>query len=360
MTPHVTKNDLTRLRSRTLTPEENLAVLRHLESCPECAATAVDAIDPRTVAESWSSTLHATLGDHLRGDELSDYVDGSLTPAALRDAEAHLEHCAVCREDAADLRRLAGRRPSWRRVVLSVAAGIIVVIGLGISVRRATTASPREVTLHPPAKVSPSHAHADPSLAAWRALVDAAVSNGEIAPPALLATLQMPGDVMRGDGARQASAAAPNGVVIEDTHPTFRWSGSPGAVYTVSILDGDREAARSAPLRSNVWTPEPDLARGRTYRWQVEARRGKETWIIPPAPLSAPVFALLDDSAHRDLESARRSHPDDHLLLGVLAAHYGLQEEAIAELTRHQSAHSDASSTALLDSVRAWRKGEGL
>ena len=119
-------------------------------------------------------------------------------------------------------------------------------------------------------------------------------------------------------------------------------------------------AARSAPLRSNVWTPEPDLARGRTYRWQVEARRGKETWIIPPAPLSAPVFALLDDSAHRDLESARRSHPDDHLLLGVLAAHYGLQEEAIAELTRHQSAHSDASSTALLDSVRAWRKGEGL
>ena len=356
MTPHVTTGDLLRLQARKLTPGETLAVAQHLESCSECAA---DAVDPRAAAESWSSTLQTNQGDHLRGDELFDYVDGRLTPAAMRDADAHVEHCPVCRGDAADLRRVGRRSPSWQSVALSVAAVVIVVIGLGVLVRRATTTFPRGAAARPRAQVSPSHTPADPSLVVWRALVDAAVSNGRIAPPAILATLRMPDDVIRGAGARQASAAAPNGIVVEDARPHFEWSGSPGAVYTVSVLDGDREAARSGPLRSSVWIPERDLERGRTYRWQVETRRGKETWIVPPAPQPAPAFALLDDAAHRDLDSARRSHPDDHLLLGVLAAHYGLQAEAIEELTRHHSAHSDARSAALLDSVRAWRKGEG-
>ncbi len=168
----------------------------------------------------------------------------------------------------------------------------------------------------------------------------------------------MPAETVRGKGAGRAASVSPNGVVLEDPRPTFRWSGWPGAVYTVSVFDGDHETARSAPLRSSVWTPERDLERGRTYRWQVEARRGKETAIIPPAPQPAPLFDLLDDSAHRELDSARRRYPDDHLLLGVLAAHYGLQDEAIAELTRHHSAHPDSHSAALLDSVRAWSKGD--
>lgn len=146
--------------------------------------------------------------------------------------------------------------------------------------------------------------------------------------------------------------------MVEDSRPAFRWSGSPGAVYTLSIFAADLEVARSAPLHDNVWRSQQDLPRGRTYRWQVEARLDAKTWIIPMTPQPAPTFALLDDAAHRDLDAARRRYPGDHLLLGVLAAHYGLQGEAIEELSRYQSSHPDARSAALLASVRAWTNVE--
>jgi anti-sigma factor ChrR (cupin superfamily) len=359
MTQHATKTELTRLWERKLTPGETLAIGRHLEICSECAAAAADAVDSRAAAESWGGTLDPTLGDHLRGDDLLDYVDGSLSPVAMSEAGAHLEHCTICRDDVADLHGLrGGGRRRWQRVALAAAAVLIVVIGIGVAVRRKPTSLPTKTVGRPPISTSTATLLADPPPAAWRALVDSAITSGRIAPPAILATLRMPAETVRGEGAGRASAVAPNGVVLDDPRPSFLWGGSPGAVYTVSVFDGDREAMRSVPLRSSAWTPERDLERGRMYRWQVEARRGNETSIIPPAPQPAPLFELLDDSAHRALDSARRRYPGDHLLLGVLAAHYGLQDEAIEELTRYQSAHPDSHSASLLDSVRAWSMGD--
>lgn len=352
MTAHVLKDDLILLRKGELKPGEILAVVSHLETCPECAAAAADTVDASAAAESWSNTLQSALRDHLRGDELLDYVDGRLSPAGMSEAGAHLELCTVCRDDVADLRRSSGNRVRfWKRIMLSAAATIVVVAGLGLLLRRPPTKNPVEpsrppvvttTTVHPPTVVMPAE---------WRALVAAAVENERIAPPALLATLRMPGEATRGEGMQRASAVAPDGVVIDDPRPHFRWEGSPGAVYTVSVFAGDREAARSAALRKASWVPERDLDRGQTYRWQVEARRGNETWIIPAVPQPAPRFRLLDDAGHQDLESARCRYPDDHLLLGVLAAHYGLQGEAIAELTLDREAQSRP---ALLDSVKAW------
>ncbi|MEO8033832.1 MAG: hypothetical protein ABI837_05325 [Acidobacteriota bacterium] len=353
MTPHVMKDDLARLRDRGLTAVETLAIVRHLETCSECSATAADAVDPRAAADLWSASLQESLGDHLRADELCDYVDGIFSPAAMREADAHREHCTVCRDDVADLRRLrAGGSRRWLRVALSAAAVLLV---LGALVRRAPTKL--ATAARPPLSVSSVRARADLPPAAWRALVDAAVDSGRIAPPPILATLRVPIEATRGLGAVHTFAVTPNGVMIDDPRPTFRWSGVPGAVFCVSVFFGDREVARSAPLRHELWTPERDLERGRTYRWQVEARRGDRTWIIPRAPQPAPLFALLDDAAHRELDSAHRLYPGDHLLLGVLAAHHGLQEAASGELTLHHALHPDARSAALLDSVRAWRSG---
>jgi hypothetical protein len=360
MTEHLVKRDLILLQGGGLGAGELLAAVRHLESCSACAATAADLIDASAAAELWSSTLRSTARDHLRGDQLADYADGRLSPTVMSDASAHLQLCAVCRDDVADLRRWSGRRSRIRqRAALSAAALLLVVAGAGLLGRRASTRSTIEPSRPPAVTVLKTPSPAAVLPAEWRSLVAAAVDRGRIAPPAILATLRVPGDTMRGEGRRETSVVAPDGLVIDDPRPELRWSGSSGAVYIVSIFAGDREVDRSAPLRSASWTPQRDLERGQTYRWQVEARRGNETWIIPPAPQPAPLFALLDEAGHRDLDAARRRYPDDHLLLGVLAARYGLQREAIEELTLGRAAHPDSRVAALLASVRAWRNGDG-
>src|SRR5258708_29531852 len=179
MTQHATKTELIRLSERKLTPGETLAIVRHLESCSECAATAADAVDSRAAAESWSGTLRATLGDHLRGDELLDYVDGSLSPSAMGEAGAHLEHCTVCRDDVAGLRALrGGGRRRWQRVALAAAAVLIVVIGIRVAVRRPPTRLPPKTVGRP--SISPSTAPllTDAPPPAWRALFQAPGTTG--------------------------------------------------------------------------------------------------------------------------------------------------------------------------------------
>jgi anti-sigma factor RsiW len=354
--PHLSKDALVRLRARSLPPEELLAAVSHLESCAECATRAEDAVEPSAAAEMWRGALDAADEDHLRDERLFDYADGHLSRDARAAAEAHLGHCTTCRDDVADIRALRGKttRRRWQRYALAAAAVLLLAAGIAVALRLVPTSHPIENPRHTPIEVPTPAPIAEAPPAAWRELVDAAVANGRLAPPAILATLRMPLDVARSGEKGHPSVMAPDGVIVEDSRPELRWSGTPGAVYTVSLFDGDVEVARSAPLHENVWKPQRDLPRGRTYRWQVEARRDAKTWIIPMTPQAAPAFALLDEAAHRELDAARKRYPDDHLLLGVLAAHDGLQDEAIAELTRLQTSHPDARAAALLESVRAW------
>jgi hypothetical protein len=359
--PHLSKDTLVRLRARSLPPDELLAAVSHLRNCAECATRAEDTVEPSAAAEMWRGALDAADEDHLRDERLFDYADGHLSRDARAAAEAHLGHCSTCRDDVDDIRALRGKttRRRWQRVALAAAAVVLLAAGIAVALRLVPTSHPIANPRYTPIAVPTPAPIAEAPPAAWRALVDAAVADGRLTPPPLLATLRMPADVARSGETGQHSAMAPDGVIVDDTRPELRWSGTPGAVYSVSVFDGDVEVARSAPLRENVWKPQRDLPRGRTYRWQVEARRNAKTWIIPMTPQPAPAFALLDDAAHRELDSARKRYPDDHLLLGVLAAHYGLQEEALVELTRHQKSHPDARVAALFRSVGAWSNAAG-
>src|SRR5258706_12720991 len=140
----------------------------------------------------------------------------------MNEAGAHLEHCTVCRDDVADLRALrGGGRRRWQRVALAAAAVLIVVIGIGVAVRRAPTRLPPKTVGRPSIAASTATLLADAPPAAWRALVDAAVTSGRIAPPPILATLRMPGETMRGGGAGRASAVWPHGGGLEYSRPTL-------------------------------------------------------------------------------------------------------------------------------------------
>jgi anti-sigma factor RsiW len=357
MTRHVTRAVVGQFTAGKLPPEATLSVARHLEECTRCRSVAAETLYWEAAAETWRGALHAALDDHLRGSTLFDYADGTLTADEVPEADAHLEHCRSCRDDVADLRSLRTRRSRKMRIALPAAAALILVAGLAVLARRTPVPAPAPIA-RPSATSATRLSPAAPNVpASWSDLVAAAVAAGRIDPPAILETLRMPADdALRGGRARPFSAVTPDGVVIENPRPAFRWDASLSAVCIVSVFTGDREVMRSASLHRNVWTPDRDLERGRTYRWQVEARSGSTTWIVPSTPQPAAIFRLLDETAQRDLDTARRRSPGDHLLLGVLAAHYGLREEAIAQMTLYQSSHPDPAATALLASVRDWRQ----
>jgi hypothetical protein len=87
---------------------------------------------------------------HLSIDDAASYIDGTLTDEARADLERHLAECDRCREEVAASSRLittlpatAGRRLPWR-LVLPLAAGILVAVVLARPTRRTDVAPAQE------------------------------------------------------------------------------------------------------------------------------------------------------------------------------------------------------------------------
>jgi hypothetical protein len=90
------------------------------------------------------------------------------------------------------------------------------------------------------------------------------------------------------------------------------------------------------------------LSRGKTYAWQVEVHRGASVELLPAPPEPQALFRVLDERSSAELAEARRRFPDDHLLLGVLEARFGLQQEARDDLHTHAVQHPDDHKAATL------------
>src|SRR5205085_12694103 len=107
--------------------------------------------------------------------------------------------------------------------------------------------------------------------------------------------------------------------------PVFRWKPLAGATqYVVSIFD-DRfnPVAASGALSEAEWKPEQPLARDRIYNWQVSATAGGRTVNAPVPPAPEARFQVVAPEIAREIESARREHPGNHLLLAVLYSKAG-------------------------------------
>lgn len=330
---HLTGETLARFTRRELPPGELLVTARHLGECAECRARAGTAD---------AHALHAALRPdpadtaHLDPEtELIPYAGGTAGPATREIVETHVEDCASCR---AELRELEALRtaPRPRRIpVLAIAAAAAAIAIALLLVLYANRSAPPVPRVHHPT-VSVQQPPAPPAYARpeWEALVREARRTGKLPFRTDLARLRGKSDSLRGADDAPVDGLAPAGIVVDETRPRFTWPERRGAVYVVLLYENDEEIARSKPLSAAEWRPERELQRGRTYAWQVEVRRGDALELLPPPAAPEARFRIAGADAHRQIEEARRAHPDDHLLHAILYARAGLEAEARAAWER--------------------------
>ncbi|MEA2490325.1 MAG: hypothetical protein QOH21_2117 [Acidobacteriota bacterium] len=312
--------------------------------------------------------------------ELFPYVDGTLPPERSASVDEHLEICARCREDVEDLRAVQPRRAGHhaRRWPLALAASLLAVaIAAGMMMRdqqRPATLAPRTASIAGPSTtpvplpvpaVRPPLPSPDgtataaplkrPSYARreWEKLVHAARAGTHLVMPAVLQAIRPAADRLRGAPQNSVAGLHPAGVVVETPRPMFTWPARGGARSVVSVFDGRREVVRSEPSAAPRWQPSHDLPRGVTYTWEVEVEQEGQVQILPSPPTPPAQFRVLDRAAVVELDEARREHGDDHLLLGLLYAKAGLDEDARVELQRVPEADA-AVARRLLEDIGSW------
>jgi hypothetical protein len=127
---------------------------------------------------------------------------------------------------------------------------------------------------------------------------------------------------------------SPVGKVIQSVRPTFRWKPVKDVThYQVLLKDSAGKLIDSGKLKASEWTTNVPLKRGMLYSWQVVAvKNGREMIAPSPAQVAAQV-KILAQAEVDELAQAKKSHPDSHLLLGILYAKAGLLDDATQELT---------------------------
>lgn len=301
--------------------------------------------------------LGGEIGEHPTYEMLEQVVDDTADDVTREIVESHAAVCPACGADLRDLIAFAGRSPSsraWVRWLAAAAAIAAVILAGAYLLTRPDPASPAVVTATREPEKRPVTASGY-GRADWDAVVRDAIARGTIDAPPIVRDLRREREILRDPrGAAEEVVMNPAGAVIESATPTLTWSARQGR-QVVSVFDGFERVAQSGVLQSGPWRVTQTLARGKTYTWQVEVRRGASIETLPAPPAPPALFHVLDERDAAMLAEARRRFPNDHLLLGVLHARLGMQQAALEELRIHAAQHPEARHAAeLVDDVARW------
>ncbi len=349
---HLDAATLRSYRARRLPPAALLIADGHLAGCEECREALGG--DDSAAAGSLLDALTGSEGEHLSYDTLEAWIDGKLSPRAHRAASAHLQACARCVGDLADLRELAASTAmprltsAPRRGPSLLVAAVILLAVLGLASWLATrhrwsesaeapAPAPPLLTVHDGNGIlnveSDGSVHGMALSAADAAAARAALMKGRIDVTSRVAELQRErGTLMGATGDAPFDVAMPVATFLRETRPHFAWtSAGDGASYRVEVYDEARKLVLESPvLHDLAWTADRDLARGRTFAWQVVATRNGKRTVAPQPPAPEAHFGVVDDAAAARLDTAASS--GSHLLLALAAAREGVMDDARQEL----------------------------
>lgn len=375
---HPDRELLERWRSRTLAPEEILAVTRHLAVCPSCRREAAPRLSPESLARGLSRLLaeERESPEHLSAEQLDGWVDGSLDTDAAEIVASHLAVCPLCEDEAAELaafartgtssRRLSRWR-SWAVAGGSLAATLIVA---WLAFRPEAVVAPRAT---PAANESPAAKPALPIAAVptaapavvalrdgpllvdasgairgleerWRPRVETALRTPELVLPEATAGLARGSGQQRTESGGPAPAVrliAPRSRVLSIDRPTFLWEGPPAWLYAVEIYDARfAKVAASGPLRVTSWVPPSPIPRGVLLTWKLTATDDNQVRAYPTAPQLPATFSIASAAEVAEVTAARAS--GSHLVAGLALWHAGMLEEGAAELALLAIANPDS------------------
>jgi len=300
--------------------------------------------------ESIADALGVERAEHPSYEMLEQFVDGIADNVTREIVASHREVCPRCNAELRDLLSFSGRAPASTalRWLGAAVAAIAVILAGAYFLRRPATKKP--IVRDVPARAITVSGYGRED---WDAAVRTTLARRAIDRPAILDDLRPSAETLRAPdgGANTNAILSPAGAVIEETSPLLTWRAARGR-FVVSVYDGFERAAGSGVLQSPEWRVSPPLARGRSYTWQVEIRRGDSVELLPSPPAPAALFHVLNESDAAALAEARRRFPNDHLLLGVLHARLGMQREALRELRQHAEQHPEIRN--LAESVARW------
>lgn len=144
-----------------------------------------------------------------------------------------------------------------------------------------------------------------------------------------------PKDVLMGTPEEEHfSLITPVGKIVQTLRPAFRWQPLKGAIgYQVFLKDVTGKIIESGELIVTEWTSNVPLKRGMVYSWQVVAMKNGREIIAPPATGTTAQVKILGQAEADEIAQGKKSHPDSHLLLGILYAKAGLLDDARREFT---------------------------
>lgn len=372
MKQHLDEKQIERYRNQALSPEELESFDQHVAECEPCRTQAAAATQALNRVALLRAELEQPQEEHLSYEQIERYAEDTLTKSEADEIRNHLNTCEECRTSAMDLQRLrqdlaSQRRIQWMKTVTAAAACIALISTLALyplwnararlreqnaqlqqevlSARSSLQANQSGIGSQPPGlQIQEGKARilvnregnitvVQPQGAEHQKMLAEALTAGRLSIPDLSPLKGTSGQLLGPADQAPFSLLSPVATNVETDQPEFRWTQMSGAEnYVISVFDTDFNLIdKSNPLKANTWRLTVTLKRGKTYAWQVVATAPGGQFKSPMPPQPPAQFRVLAEDAVEMLESAR-SGIGSHLLRGILAAHYGLLDDAEIEL----------------------------
>jgi hypothetical protein len=325
-------------------------------------------------------------------EDLSAYVDGTLSAADREAFETRLADDALLQAEVQDLKLLRAAleaeratplrmQPRFRRVVIwgglaAAAAGLIAFLVHRMPYNdfppRPEDRQARAGSAPPPApprvRLRDSGGEivlrADGTLGATASLTPDlqraakdALENGRLPRAAGLDALQGSAGVLMGAGGAPTSFAprSPVGTFVREDRPLFRWSPYRGArAYVVGVYDEQLEKIAESPeLHATEWRPSAPLRRGSVYLWQVTALTTEGRVVAPAPPEPQSRVRLLSAQEADSVEKRLQATGSSHLAAALVLSEAGLVDDAQQALIALRNENPDSIEVKrLLDQLR--------